>query len=103
MINWKVRIKSKAFWIAMISAIILIAQPVLEMFGVSIDALGMQEQLINIVNAVFGALVALGVVVDPTTAGVGDSARAMTYQAPRSELDEVYVDNRMDPEDFIEE
>lgn len=103
MINWKVRIKSKAFWVAMISAIMLIVQPVLEMFGVSIDALGIQEQLINIVNAVFGALVALGVVVDPTTVGISDSSRAMGYQSPRSELDEVYIDDRRDEEDIIAE
>lgn len=103
MINWKVRIKSKAFWIAMISAIMLIAQPVLAMFGVTIDTIGIQTELTNVVNAVFGVLVALGVVVDPTTSGISDSSRAMGYESPRTELDEVYVDNRMDEEDVITE
>ena len=103
MINWKVRIKSKAFWVAMISAAMLIIQPILAMFGVTIDATGVQTELTNVVNAVFGVLVALGVVVDPTTSGISDSARAMGYESPRSDLDEAYVDNRMDEEDFIEE
>ena len=103
MINWKVRFKSKAFWIAAISAIMLIVQPILEMFGVTIDAVGVQNQLVNIVNAIFGILVALGVVVDHTTAGISDSARALGYDSPRSELDEAYVDDRRDPEDIIEE
>lgn len=100
MINWKVRFKSKAFWIAAISAIMLIVQPILEMFGITIDAMVVQDQLVNIVNAIFGVLVALGVVVDHTTAGLGDSARAMTYQVPRSELDEIYIDDRRDEEDM---
>lgn len=102
MINWKVRIKSKAFWIAAISAVILIVQPVLAMFGVEIDATGVQEELMNIVNAVFGLLAVLGVVVDPTTKGIGDSTRAMTYTEPKNDLDDVYVDNRMDEEDIVE-
>lgn len=102
MINWKVRMKSKAFWIAAISAIMLIVQPVLAMFGIEIDAAGVQAELMNIVNAVFGVLVALGIVVDPTTKGISDSARAMEYQSPKDGLEDVYVDNRMDEEDFIE-
>ena len=34
------------------------------------------------VDAVFALLVILGIVVDPTTAGVGDSRRAMRYEEP---------------------
>lgn len=102
MINWKVRIKNKAFWIAVIPAILLIVQPVLAMFGVEFDVAGVQESLLNLVNAVFGVLVALGVVVDYTTTGVSDSARALTYQSPKDDLEDVYTDNRMDEEDVIE-
>lgn len=103
MINWKVRIKSKTFWIAAISAFMLIAQPVLAMLGVEIDATGVQDELVNIVNAVFGVLVALGVVVDPTTSGISDSQRALSYESPKNDLEDVYVDNRQDAEDIVEE
>ena len=39
-------------------------------------------KILAVVDAVFALLVILGIVVDPTTAGVADSARAMTYVEP---------------------
>ena len=39
-------------------------------------------KLLAVVDAVFAVLVILGIVVDPTTAGVPDSQRAMTYTEP---------------------
>ena len=39
-------------------------------------------KILAVVDAVFALLVILGIVVDPTTAGVGDSKRAMGYQEP---------------------
>ena len=38
------------------------------------------NKLLEVVNALFAALAILGVVTDPTTAGVADSQRAMTYK-----------------------
>jgi phi LC3 family holin len=38
------------------------------------------------VNAVFAVLVILGIVVDPTTDGVGDSERALSYETPYKDL-----------------
>ncbi|HIW15875.1 MAG TPA: phage holin, partial [Firmicutes bacterium] len=43
------------------------------------------DKLLAVVNAVFGVLVILGVVTDPTTSGVSDSAQAMTYETPRKD------------------
>ena len=83
MINWKVRIKSKAFWLALIPALLLTIQTVGAVFGWHPDFGVLQGQLLDIVNAVFLLLTILGIVVDPTTAGVRDSALAMTYEAPR--------------------
>ena len=34
-------------------------------------------------NALFAVLAILGIVTDPTTAGVGDSAQALTYTEPK--------------------
>ena len=82
MINWKVRIRNKQFWLAVIPAVALVAQAVAAVFGYSIDLGTMVGKLQAVVNAVFALLVILGVVVDPTTAGVSDSIRAMGYSEP---------------------
>ena len=39
-------------------------------------------QLRPVINPLFAFLVILGIVVDPTTEGVGDSTRAMSYVRP---------------------
>lgn len=84
MINWKVRIKNKAFWLAIIPAVLLLIQVVLAVFGIEIDFGGLNEKLIAVVNAVFVVLSILGIVTDPTTAGIGDSSLAMTYEIPKT-------------------
>ena len=82
MINWTVRIKNTNFWLAVIPAVLLLIQTVAAVFGYSLDLGEIGNRLIAVVNAVFGVLVVLGVVVDPTTAGVSDSNRAMNYKKP---------------------
>ena len=82
MINWKVRIKNKTFWLALIPAILLLIQTVGALFGIDIDISGVSAKLLDVVNAVFAVLVILGIVTDPTTKGVGDSERALTYTEP---------------------
>ena len=83
MINWKVRIKNKLFWAALIPAVLLLAQVVAAVFGFTLDLGELGNQLLTVVNAVFGVMAVLGVVTDPTTAGVSDSAQALTYDAPK--------------------
>ena len=83
MINWKVRIKSKTFWLAIIPAILLLVQTVAAVFGYSLDFQALEGHLLDVVNAVFLVLTILGIVVDPTTAGVSDSELAMTYEVSR--------------------
>ncbi len=82
MINWDVRWKNKTFWITIIPAIILLVQAVAGLFGFELELSELQEKLLVVVNAVFGVLVILGVVVDPTTHGVNDSVRALGYKEP---------------------
>lgn len=82
-INWKVRIKNKNFWITAIPAVLLLVQAVLAVFGVKIDAGEIGNKLLVVVDAVFALLVGLGVLIDPTTAGISDSEQAMTYQTPK--------------------
>lgn len=81
-INWKVRIRNKTFWLALIPAVLLLIQACAALVGVKLDLTELQEKLITVVNAVFVLLTVLGVVVDPTTAGFGDSIRALKYETP---------------------
>ena len=85
MINWKVRIKNKAFWVAIIPAVLLLAQQICALFGVELNVAGIGEQLIAIAGTVFAILALLGVVTDPTTKGISDSEQAMGYEEPKGD------------------
>lgn len=83
MINWTVRLKSKTFWLAIVPAVLLLVQVVAAVFGFTIDLGDLGNRLVDVVNAAFAVLAILGIVADPTTAGVGDSAQALTYTEPK--------------------
>ncbi len=82
-INWRVRIKNKTFWVVLIPALLLLVQQVCAVFGVQLDFGELQAQLVAIVGTVFAILAILGIVADPTTAGMGDSEQAMGYDEPK--------------------
>lgn len=82
MINWKVRIKNKNFWLAIIPAVLLLIKVVADVFGITLDLNDLGVKLLAVVEALFVVLAILGIVTDPTTAGVRDSERAMTYEEP---------------------
>ena len=83
MINWRVRIRNKAFWVAIIPAVLVLIQVVVAVFGYTIELGELGNKLIAVVNAVFVVLSILGVVNDPTTSGLSDSKQAMTYELPK--------------------
>lgn len=85
MINWTVRIKNKNFWLAVIPAVLLLIQTVAAVFGYTLDLGEIGNRLIAVVNAAFSVLVVLGVVVDPTTAGISDSKQARGYNFPKED------------------
>lgn len=85
MINWTVRFKNKNFWLAVIPAVLLLVQTVAAVFGFSLDLGDIGNKLIAVVNAAFSVLVVLGVVVDPTTAGISDSKQARGYNFPKED------------------
>ena len=87
MINWRVRIKNKAFWVAIIPAVLVLIQVVAAVFGYTLNLGELGNKLIAVVNAVFVILSILGVVNDPTTSGLSDSKQAMTYEAPKRKGD----------------
>lgn len=84
-INWIARVKNKNFWVTLIPAVLLLVQTVAAVFGFSLDFGELGNQLLSVVNALFAVLVILGVVNDPTTAGIGDSNQALTYTEPKKE------------------
>ena len=84
-INWKVRIKNKMFWLALIPALLLLAQVVAAVFGYELHIEAIGDKLTAVINALFAVLTILGVVTDPTTAGISDSRQAMEYDKPRAD------------------
>lgn len=86
-INWKVRLRSKWFWVAIIPMLLLLIQQVAAVAGVSLNFEDLQAQILAIVETVFMILGICGVIVDPTTEGFKDSAQAMTYEYPRTDED----------------
>lgn len=83
MINWKVRIKNKMFWVSLIPALVLLIQAVAEVFGITVDLSGISEELLRVIEALFVVLAILGIVADPTTSGIEDSKDAMKYEEPK--------------------
>ena len=81
--NWIVRLKNKAFWMAIVPAILLLAQQICGMFGIKIEIAGLTDQLLAIIGTVFAILSLIGVVNDPTVATLSDSNQAMTYTEPK--------------------
>ena len=84
-INWKVRLKNRAFWIAIIPALALLGKQVLELFGVNVDFTNVSKELLGIIETVFVILAIVGVITDPTTSGISDSERALGYNEPNND------------------
>lgn len=72
MIDWKSRVKNKAFWLSLIPAVLLLIQAIATPFGYEWDFTVLNQQLAGIINAVFALLAILGIVVNPETPGVSD-------------------------------
>lgn len=76
-INWKARFKNKAFLITFITLIIAFAYQVLGLFDI-VPSIS-EDSIVNFLTIIINILATLGVVIDPTTDGIKDSDRAMTY------------------------
>lgn len=77
-INWKVRIRNKTWLASVLALIVSFAYDLLAMFDL-VPPLS-QDWLMSLFQTLLTLLTALGVVIDPTTEGAGDSARAMQYE-----------------------
>ena len=86
-VNWKVRFKNKTWLFMFLSLIIGFVFNMLKLFDIYPDIT--ENQIVNILNQILTFLGLIGVLVDPTTAGLGDSDRAMSYEEPwEDEADE---------------
>ena len=79
-INWKVRFKNKIWLGSFLSLIVSFAYSMLGLFDIFPDVT--RNNVIEILNQILTFLGLIGVLVDPTTAGLGDSERAMGYEEP---------------------
>ena len=79
-INWKVRFKNKIWLGSFLSLIVSFAYSMLGLFDIFPDVT--RNNVIEILNQILTFLGLIGVLVDPTTAGLGDSERAMGYSEP---------------------
>lgn len=85
MINWKVRVLNKTFWLTLVPALALLLQTFLAVFNVKIELGETIDKLLVFINALFAVLMIVGIVNDPTTSGISDSTRAMTYETPSNQ------------------
>ncbi len=79
-VNWKVRFKNKTWLSMFISLIVGFVFNILKMFEVYPPVT--ENLVMNVVTQVLTFLGLIGVLVDPTTAGLSDSTRAMSYEEP---------------------
>lgn len=80
MINWSLRLRNRTTLLALVSAAVVFAYSVAQALGLDLPV--GQQQVMDAVTSVLAVLAALGVIVDPTTEGVSDSTRALTYDEP---------------------
>jgi len=79
-INWKVRFKNKVWLGSFLSLIVGFIYSMLALFDVFPQVT--QNLVVQLLNQVLTFLGLIGVIVDPTTAGLGDSERAIGYEEP---------------------
>ena len=79
-INWKVRFKNKVWLGSFLSLIVGFVYSMLALFDVFPEVT--QSLVLQLLNQVLTFLGLIGVIVDPTTAGLEDSDRAMSYAEP---------------------
>lgn len=79
-LNWKVRFKNKVWLGSFFSLVVGFVYSLLALFDVFPAVT--QNLVVQLLNQVLTFLGLIGVIVDPTTAGLEDSDRAMGYDEP---------------------
>jgi phi LC3 family holin len=82
-INWKARFKNKTFVVAFVALVAAFVYQTLGLFGVVPPV--SEEAIVKTFTMGVNILAFAGVLVDPTTEGMSDSERAMTYYTENDE------------------
>lgn len=80
-INWKLRLKNKATLLSLIGVTLSFVYTLLGAIGIVPSIT--EDSLHTICLTLVEVLAAIGIVVDPTTEGIEDSNRALSYNSPR--------------------
>lgn len=74
-INWKLRLQRKSFWVALIGLVAILSQQL----GIKF----LPDNAADITNTILAIGVLVGIINDPTTAGLTDSTQALDYTEPK--------------------
>lgn len=80
-INWKLRFKNKATVMALIACTVAFIYQILGILGIAAPI--SEEQTTQVLGLLVNLMTAVGILIDPTTAGTSDSERAMEYKNPQ--------------------
>jgi len=76
-INWRVRLRNKTFWLTLVPLLVLLSQQL----GLN----WVPENWESIFGTVMAILTVVGIINDPTTAGIKDSEQALVYYEPKED------------------
>lgn len=82
-INWKLRLQNKSTLLALIGAMIAFIYQLLGIFDI-VPAVS-EDAIVSATAVIINLLVVVGVVIDPTTSGISDSTRALSYKYPKED------------------
>ena len=82
-INWKVRFQNKTFLAGLISLVVVFIYDLLQLLEIVPTVT--QSAVMQVAEGILTILGMVGVITDPTTAGLSDSQQAMTYDVPKQD------------------
>ncbi len=82
-INWNVRFQNKTFLTGLISLVVVFVYDLLQLLGIA--PVVTQSAVMQVAEGILTILGMLGVIADPTTAGLSDSRQALTYTSPKQD------------------
>lgn len=82
-INWKIRFQNKTFLTGLISLVVVFIYDLLQLLEIAPAVT--QSAVIQVAEGILTILGMLGVIADPTTAGLSDSKQALTYTSPKQD------------------
>lgn len=82
-INWKIRFQNKTFLTGLISLVVVFIYDLLQLLEIAPAVT--QSAVMQVAEGILTILGMVGVIADPTTAGVADSKQALTYTSPKQD------------------